>query len=305
MRERHRLHQFRVPGAGLISVRVVRMLDVVPSRPGERAFVAAASGLCESNGRLFVVADDEHTLVVFPADSNGPGVRHLLLRPDAHDHSQMPKKHKPDLEAICILPNGDLLALPSGSTPNRQAGAVVSLHDGQPAVPSRAVDFTPLFDRLRQETPQLNLEGAAVFRQSLWLAQRGNNATPNALFEVDLRRFCGDEVPATAFVRSVPLNLGDIDGIPLTPTDLCALPDGRIVVSAVCEDTADAYLDGKCSAAALAVVEPGHPILHRLERIEPNYKVEGLLVRPDGVVWMVCDADNPALAAPLLEGRLE
>ncbi len=281
------------------------MLDVAPSRPGERAFVAAASGLCESHGQLFVVADDEHTLAVFPAHGSAPGVRHLLLRPDAQDHSPMPKKHKPDLEAICLLPNGDLLALPSGSAPNRQAGAIISLHEGRPVVPSRAVDFTPLFERLREETGQLNLEGAAVLGQSLWLAQRGNNATASALFEIDLRRFGGDEVPASAFRRAVPLNLGDIDGIPLTPTDLCALDDGRLAVSAVCEDTADAYLDGPCSAAALAVLEPGHPVLHRLEELDPVFKVEGLLVRPDGVVWMVCDADDPARAAPLLEGRLD
>ena len=59
MRQWHRLHQRRLPGAGLIKVHTRRLLDVAASRPGERPFVAAASGLCEVAGKLFVVADDE------------------------------------------------------------------------------------------------------------------------------------------------------------------------------------------------------------------------------------------------------
>lgn len=287
----------------MIHVRARRLLDVTPLRPGEKPFVAAASGLCEANGTLFVVADDEHTLAAFPADGDGPGTRHLLLRPDAQDHSAMPKKLKPDLEAICALPRGALLALPSGSAPQRRAGAVIALDGGQPVALARPLDFTPLFERLARETAALNLEGAAVVGHRLWLANRGHNRAPNALFELDLNGLAGAEVPASAFVRAVPLDLGAQDGVPFTPTDLAALPDGRLLVSAVCEDTADSYLDGACTGAGIAVVTPGGPP-ERFARLSPTHKVEGLIHRADGVVWMVCDADDPARPSPLLEGRL-
>ncbi len=215
----------------------------------------------------------------------------------------MPKGHKPDLEALCLLPDGTLLALPSGSTAARHLGAVITLQHGRPVLPARPLDFSALFQRLAQETRSLNLEGAAVIGQRLWLAQRGNRVSPSALFEIDLNALTGSEVPASAFRRAVSLTLGELDGVPFTPTDLCPIDGGRLLVSAVCENTTDSYNDGACVAAAIAIVEPGQP-LERFERLDPTYKVEGLISRPGGVLWMVCDADDPSVPSPLLEGQL-
>ena len=291
----------------MIEVRTLRLLDIAPTRPGEPAFVAAASGLCELDGSLFVVADTEHTLAVFPVQTAGPGVRHLLVLPGALEHAPLPKPLKPDLEALCVLPGGQLLALPSGSTSARRTGAVISLQRGQPVASPRLLDLAPLFERLTREVGPLNLEGAAVIGDSLWLAQRGNTASPSALLEVDLRALAGTDVPAAAFRRAVPLALGDVEGVPFTPTDLCPLPDGRLLICAVCEDTADSYRDGACVGAAIALVTPGQLRAERVERLEPTWKVEGLIARPGGsglLLWMVCDADDPARPSPLLEGRL-
>ncbi len=280
-----------------------RLLDVTPSRDGERPFVAAASGLCEAYGQLFVVADDEHSLATFSAQSDAPGMRHPLLLSDARDYSPLPKAHKPDLEALCVLPGGALLALPSGSSPARHLGAVITLHAGVPMGHPRQLDFAPLFERLAQETRSVNLEGAAVVGHHLWLAQRGNKVTPNALFEIDLAAVNGSEVPASAFRRAVKLSLGELDGIPFTPTDLHPLPDGRLIVSAVCEDTSDSYLDGTCVGAAVAILEPGQPP-DSFERLDPTFKIEGVIARSGSILWMVCDADDPQRPAPLLEGKL-
>lgn len=291
----------------MIPVHPLRLLDVTPSRPGERPFVAAASGLCQIDDQLFVVADEEHTLAVFPATARTPGARHLLLRPEAVDHAPMPKAEKPDLEALCVLPDGALLALPSGSTPHRHIGALIRLERGQPVLPARLLDFRPLFERLEAETAELNLEGAAVLGDALWLAQRGNTSQPSALFELDLAAaIAGDQVPARAFRRTLPLNLGALRGVPLTPTDLYPLPDGRLLISAVCEDTSDSYRDGPCVGAAVALVRPGETV-DRVEEIEPTSKVEGIIARPSSrglLLWMVCDADDPTRPSPLLEGVL-
>ena len=170
-------------------------------------------------------------------------------------------------------------------------------------LPARVLNFGPLFERLEQEHSALNLEGAAVVGQRLWLAQRGNRVSPSALIELDLNALGGSEVPASAFRRSIPLALGELDGVPYTPTDLCPLPDGRLILSAVCEDTSDSYNDGACVAAAIAVVEPGQPI-ERFERLDPTFKIEGVITRPGGILWMVVDADDPTRPSALLEGTL-
>jgi hypothetical protein len=250
-----------------------------------------------------VVGDDEHTLAAFPSQTNAAGTRHLLLRPEAQDHAPMPKALKPDLEALCVLPDGSLLAIPSGSAPTRRLGAVISLINGRPMLPARLLDFGPLFDRLAKEVPSLNIEGGAVIGQRLWLAQRGNKRDPSALIELDVNALGGSEVPGSALHRVMPLSLGELDGIPFTPTDLCPLSGGRLIVSAVCEDTADSYNDGAFIAAGIAILQPGRPV-ERFERLEPHFKVEGVIARPGSILWMVCDADDPARPSPLLEGKL-
>ncbi|MEO6277397.1 MAG: hypothetical protein ABIP59_06225, partial [Roseateles sp.] len=71
--------------------------------------------------RLFVVADDEHTLAVFDAASDSPGTLHRLFIGELPDKPKARKAAKPDLEALAQLPpfaacpHGALLALGSGS----------------------------------------------------------------------------------------------------------------------------------------------------------------------------------------------
>ncbi len=49
------------------------------------------------------------------------------------------------------------------------------------------------------------------------------------------------------------VDLGQIDGVPLSFTDGAGLPDGGMVFTAVAEDTEDTYNDGACLGAAIGV----------------------------------------------------
>ncbi|MHB8876944.1 MAG: DUF6910 family protein, partial [Myxococcaceae bacterium] len=110
--------------------------------------------------------------------------------------------------------------------------------------------------------------------------------------------------PALLSLRT--LDLGGHGGVRFTLTDGAPLPDGRMVVSAVCEDTPDSFHDGACTAAAIGLLGRDGQLTH-LEPLDAPYKVEGIDARPDGsaiALLLVCDADDPGVPSPLLSAAL-
>ncbi len=289
----------------MLSPRVLRTLEPL----------SAASGLVAAGAHLYVVADDGDALGAFPR-AGGPGAGRLLpgLRGVALPTEPAARKAaKPDLEALVALPGGGLLALGSGSTAARHTG----VHWPAPAldVPARRVELGPLHAALAAELPDLNLEGACVSGEHLVLAQRGNGANgADALVTCDLGRVldavrAGVPVPPAVLldIRAVTGLGAAEDGTPLGLTDLCALPDGRLLASAVAEGGTSTYDDGPCVAAAVAVLgaDGGVRQLHPLAR---PWKVEGILAAPrgDGTVdLLLCsDPDDPGQVATLLGASL-
>lgn len=291
----------------------LRLLDLEAGQP---PFVACASGLAWTRRWFYVVADDALFLAVFPAEGKAPG-RRVPLFPGQlpEDHAQR-KAKKPDLESLCVLPRGHdwmhgaLLAMPSGSTALRRGGAWLPLQrDGSvQAATARACDFTPLFEKLFFELGALNLEGAAQVSDSLYVANRGNRSAPSHLVELSLARVCGAlekgaPVPAAAFRRAERLTLGEVDGVPLTPTDLCAVRQ-TLLVCAAAENTANAYDDGATVGAALFALS-GDLTIERSAALPAGKKPEGLWAWREGkglAVRLVCDADDPSVPSPLFGG---
>lgn len=272
--------------------------------------LSAASGLAAVGASLYVVADDLDELGVFPRQGDGPG-RLLpgVARGAPPEDPVARKAWKADMEALVALPGGGLLALGSGSTPARRTG----VHWAAPEldVPARAVDLGPLHAALDAELPDLNLEGACVAGDHLVLGQRGNGAAGgDALAVCSLAPVLeamarGEPIPATALLAVHPVvGLGTTeDGTPLTLTDLAALPDGRLLATAVAEQTESTYLDGACVGGAVAVLGRGG----RVDAVQPYdkpWKAEGILAAPrgDGTVdLLLCvDPDDPGSTASLL-----
>ena len=101
-------------------------------------------------------------------------------------------------------------------------------------------------------------------------------------------------------------DLGDVDGVPFSFTDGAALSDGRIVFSAVAEDTENSYEDGRCVGAALGVIDRGR--LAFVRTLDRPHKIEGLNGRLDGnsiELLLVTDDDDPAIPAGLFSATLE
>src|SRR4029079_2465827 len=113
-------------------------------------------------------------------------------------------------------------------------------------------------------------------------------------------------IDAKSLVDIEHVDIGVVDGIPLGFTDGSALPGGRMVFTAVAEDTDDSYEDGGCRGAVLGILGAGGA-LERLDSLDRRYKVEGVAASVEGGVirlWLVTDADNAEIPAQLLACEL-
>jgi hypothetical protein len=273
--------------------------------------LSAASGLVRLGDTLYVVADDEPAIAVFelgrrplPAEPTALSGRLIAL-----DEAELPhdfherKAAKPDLESLCLLPGDTLFTLGSGATERRERGWLLPL-GGEPA----EVSLGDLYAALREHLADLNVEGAAVARGSLWLAQRGNGKHGrNAIVELDLDTALRDlreqRAIDPAAIRGITEHqLGEVEGVALSFSDLSPLPDGRLLFCAVAEAGESTYLDGECVGAALGVLSAGG--VERLEPLVEPYKIEGVSVPGGEELMLVADADDPAAPAPLLAASL-
>jgi hypothetical protein len=292
-------------------------LDAPRGAHGGR-FIAAGSGLVRAGEHLYVIADDERELAVFPVEGGAPGRLRRMLPGELPSDPAERKRLKPDFEALVVLPargaRGEdaLLALESGSRKSRRGGILWALDDaGALAGEPRRLDLAPLYSVLDDEIPDLNIEGAVVSGERLLLFQRGNGAgAVNAVIALELAAALPDlargRLSADAIAGRRRYDLGEAGGVRLAFSDAAALPDGRIVYTAVAEEGADTYRDGACAGAGVGILAAnGDP--QRWEPLDPPDKVEGVEARLDGdeiELLMVADADDPGSPSPLLAAHL-
>lgn len=299
---------------------LVRRRDLMLAEPpaaGRPAHLGAASGLVRRGGQLYVIADDELHLGVFPAMGDAPGHLVRLLDGVLPDDKAARKSAKPDFESLLQLPatrrfpHGALLALGSGSTPARRRGVFVGFDarnalTGKPAI----ADITPLFAVLGAIFADVNIEGAVVAGNELRLFQRGHKQQPESAVIhfalADVLALLEGEAQSARLLAIDRHNLGDVEGIPFCFTDAAALPDGRVVFTAVAEDTDDPVQDGRCAGACVGLIGSDGALtaMHRLSR---PHKVEGITAEMVGgglELLLVTDADDPAVAAGLYAATL-
>ena len=300
----------------MMTLTKVRQLDLSAATPGRPLYLSAASGLVCISSLNYVVADDELHLGVFRANSSEPGHLVRLFEGELPACNADRKKQKADFEALTLLPSfgnypdGALLALGSGSRPNRRLGALLGL-DAQGAVRGspQVVDCSPILASLDREVGSVNIEGAVVSGSELRLFQRGNKRnSENAIIRFQLSTFL-DALSSgqTAAIAPLAINtfdLGQVDGIPLCFTDAAALPDGRMVFTAVAEGVDDNSNDGACAGAAVGIVGNELQCLYPLDR---PHKVEGVNARVEGDVirlLLVSDADDFEIPAALFSATI-
>ena len=321
----------------MLATHLIQTLRVDPAKhPRGQAHLSAASGLVRVRQRLYVVADDELHLGIFdepaapqaeaaPGSGSDPthpmGTLLRLLDGDLPQDKGQRKKAKPDFESLVHLPPlpgcpaGALLAMGSGSKPNRQTGVLIALDvQGVPNGRMAPVDLTALYAPLRKRFADLNIEGALLVSGELLLLQRGNKGHAlNACIRYEwsqMAPWLAGVQPQPPAAKSVQLlDLGRVGDVPLGFTDGAALHGGAWAFSAVAENTSNSYADGACVGSAIGSVD-ANGRLQSLHLLQGAPKVEGLAVLADTagssgwICTLVTDPDDPAVAAELLQARL-
>ncbi len=269
--------------------------------------VSAASGLVIEGDALYVIADDGLYLHAYSLQDEKYEKRIRLLDGQLPIDKKARKKQKPDFEALVRvplqtgLPHGALLALGSGSKPNRQLGVLLFFHaDGTLSEKTHTLDFSAMYAAFPFE--DTNIEGALIAGEQLVLMQRGNKKYPqSALVYLSLQEALQGNATATVACYTLPT----IDGVPLGFTDGIALPNGNILFSAVAENTDDSFNDGACAGAALGIINAQGELV-QCEWLAEPHKIEGIALDASGTrLYAVTDADDPTVPAALLKINLE
>ena len=304
-----------------LTLTVLRELELQrPPDAGQAAHIAAASGVARRGDYVYVIGDDQLGLGIFRLSREAPGTFRPVLSGKLSRNPEERKKEKADLEALTLLPPfdgrpfGSLLGLGSGSKPQRERGFVWGLAaDGSLEGEPVELDLSPLYERLRQGIPELNVEGASALGDCLWMFHRGNTEQGlNVVAEVSLGDFiasvqrgglveCHEDVPTRGY------ELGELEGVPLTFSDATPLADELVVFTASAEPGSDPHgTDGEIRGSVVGTIDgDGH--VERLRTIDKKWKVEGVYASIDARVidfLFVCDQDDPETASPLLSASM-
>lgn len=300
-----------------LELRSVRelLLDNTCAQP----HLSAASGMWIAGNTLYVVADDELVLGVFSMQDTLPGQTLTLISGVLPTDPKQRKAAKPDFESLTCLPAcsrypyGALLALGSGSTEQRKRGMLWRFNAQQQLVGEpQLFNLHALYNPLEQIFADLNIEGVVIQGDSLKLWQRANNQhRDNAVIEYKLSDLYTVLNAESATLNLQPqridyYDLGEVAGVPLTFTDAYALEDGACVFTAAAENTENSYLDGECVGAAIGLIDAQRQ-LRWIKPVHPVYKLEGISskIMDDQLhIYLVSDADNPAIPAQLLEAYI-
>lgn len=281
-----------------------------PPAPGRPRHLTAGSGLIVRDERLWVVSDEELGLATFHPDRLDAGLMHRLDDEELPHDPDERKAAKPDLEALCELPprpewpRGALLTVGSGATERRRRGWIARPRADGTVEDAIEVSLHALYEVLDAELPDLNVEGAAVAGDRLWLAQRGNgeegdNVLISLDLEVTIRGLVADRAVPAEPIDMVTYDLGDADGVALTFSDLAPLPGGRLAYGAAAEAGGSTYHDGETTGAALGALTPGEPLTEPPRPTTCPHKIEGISRRPDGSWLIVADPDDPDQPSPV------
>lgn len=286
-------------GARIEACSPLPFTDRVADRPD---FVRAASGIAALEGGWVIAQDD----LAWVAVRRPGGALDALALPPGPGGARVfeerlgNRDHKPDLESAVALPDGRGLLFGSGSSPRRVSVVIVD----RAARRADVVDAAPLYAALRARLrgAALNVEGAVVVGDALWLLLRGNGAprggvSPfNGVVELPLEPLLayleGGPIPPLRRVRRV--DLGEVAGVPYGFT--AAAHDGaRVWFLAGAEDSPDVTRDGPVLGVRVGILE-GERVrwgpVWEADGAPSRRKLEGLLL-DGGVAWAVSDLDDP------------
>jgi hypothetical protein len=263
----------------------------------------SGSGMALLQDRIFVVGDD--TPFLFELDSTFNVVNKWEIAPyDTLVDNRLPKKTKPDYEAMEALGDSALLIFASGSSPTlRDWVVLVQFVDNLPVF--KKAMTTPFFASLKNHPSmmgaELNLEAVVILGDDVLLFNRGQHLIFKCNLNALLSHFYENlPIPkVTVFTFSLP----EISGVQSGFSGATLSPDNAyILVTTSVEATKNAYDDGRVLGSFIGIipVEDGklQESIFAIQQL-PNtaQKLESIVVirqsnTHDFLVYLVADNDD-------------
>lgn len=247
--------------------------------------IGSASGLIYKKDSLYIISDNSNYLYEYSL-ANADLQKHLLIE-NAEVNENIPKKMKPDFEAI--TQNGDdIFVIGSGSTDNRQK--MIQMSEVQKKVLHNH-DLTDLYLSMQYfagiSAEDFNIEGVIFTGEKWYFFQRGNGKNAkNGIFIVESQYFTqGYSLLYTSY------DLPKINGIQSSFTD-AVLVDDVCYFLASAEDSQSTYLDGTVAGSSIGKINLETMKLKKVVTITDKHKFEGLTVyknNPKTIEFLLCE----------------
>jgi hypothetical protein len=210
----------------------------------------SGSALSFLNGKLYLMGDDAINMLVLDEDLN------VLdsIPMNAYPAERIPKKIKPDMEAITVVrykKENILLLLGSGSAgPERNVGTLVQPANAQ----KENIDLSVFYERLRQQgIKDLNIEAVAALPGGIVIASRGNRSFPRNFLVFTSQDFFEKQDSAAIKVVRVGTNTDTSLFNGVSGLDYAAGAD-KLILTISSENTFNSYEDGSIGKSYLWVI---------------------------------------------------
>lgn len=254
--------------------------------------IGSASGLVYTNRSLFLIADNSHMLYEYNIEKKQLNTTPLVAADYTGPLENIPKKDKPDYEAIALKGDG-LYLFGSGSTENRNSIGHINSKTKEVLPHIDATDLYLAMQSFGEITPEnFNIEAAVNDGTTWYVFQRGNGpSAQNGIFTLD-----GDIADTFFQIIYNEIELPKINGAQSGFTDAVKVND-KLYFIAAAEKSGSTYKDGEVTGTLLGRIDIETMAVEFTQEIAKN-KFEGITVyKTSGntIEFLLCeDTDSDA-----------
>ena len=271
-------------------------------------FLPSGSGLAIISGSVFIIGDDSPFL--FELDEDLQLHKKHLIKEEYASEERIPKLHKPDFESIAEESSADgavLYLFGSGSKSPERDELIVY----KPSFPGQAKKYslTPFYDVLatfnRGERESLNLEGAFISGETLFLLNRAGNQLITVSHSEFKEFLEGSRAAGEMDTAHYAFRLPGRANVQAGFSGACTIPGTtKVVFTASLEDTGNWIDDGEILGSYLGILDTtkladGQPLfidlLENQKGIPLQDKLEGVAFNgfdEEGNIKLLIVADN-------------
>lgn len=243
--------------------------------------IPSGSGISIVLHKTYVISDDSAFLYKLNKTNDIEDTIQLLADFTYPSNKRIPKAIKPDYEAMCSINEEQLLVFGSGSvSPSRDILTLIHLAD---SISIKNYSTTSFFDHLHQleefSNTEINIEGAAFTKDSLFLANRANNTIIQVHYP-SLLSYLEDNTPIPA-IKITQLKLPMIKGKQAGLSGLTSTKNkNQFLFTASVENTDNAYDDGEILGSFIGQWENNsNRIVYKKINSDEPLKVEAISIK--------------------------